>query len=235
LIYADAVVADYWEIHEKHFAGKKIGEAIADVLPHVVYKAVNSTEKTIQLYLREKADHFITQSFLQTTPDVHDACKSLIGQDIIYLDTSALIRCIAELYSENGKGPLTTAIRSAKHLAIQFRVWKQHVDELVAHLRGPVLLEWTNHFKELAPDKREPFLWSSPTLLGVFHEASTLRNRTFSSLVEEILGHGNEWENTTEFLQEELGVIVEECPKPDDNKEWQDIFGTWLGNKRQSF
>ncbi|MCA8990751.1 MAG: hypothetical protein KDA88_02170 [Planctomycetaceae bacterium] len=234
LIYADAVVADFWRLHAQQFASRKIGEAIDDVLPHVVYKAVNSADKTMQLYLREKADHFITQSFLQTTPDVHEACKSLIGQDIIFLDTSALIRCVAELYSETGKGPLTTAIRSARHLAIQFRVWMQHIDELVAHLRGPILLEWENHFKELPEEERDPFLWSAPTLLGVFHEASVLRNRTFPSLVEEILGRGNEWENTVEFLQEELGVRVEECPKLEDNEEWKDIFGEWLGNKRRS-
>jgi hypothetical protein len=60
------------------------------------------------------------------------------------------------------------------------------------------------------------------------------RGRSFRHLVEEILGQGNEWENVREFLEEELGVTVEEMPQIHNHEEWEDIFGKWLDEKRRN-
>lgn len=234
IIYADRLLDAFVKNNPLRGAAKALKDAVADVLPHVLYTVLNSRDNEVQAYLRDKADLFIMQAFLQVTPDVYEACRNLVGQDTVYLDTSALIRCVAELYSEAGHGPLTAALRCARALNTRLCVWKSHIDELVTHLRGPVLLEWENHLSALNESEIEPYLWTAPTLLKVFADASRRRHRGFRQLVEEIIGRANEWENTKEYLIQELGIVVENTPAQEDNAWWSNVFGVWLANKRKS-
>jgi hypothetical protein len=72
---------------------------VLDLLPHALYVTLNSKDEEIAEYLRSKADLFIIHSFLQVTPDVQQACRKILSGDILYLDTTILVRCLAEYYS----------------------------------------------------------------------------------------------------------------------------------------
>ncbi len=97
------------------------------------------------------------------------ACQKLIGNDLIYLDTTILIRCIAELFSKNSARPLVTTLRYARELGIKLRTWRPYVDELVAHLKGPVLLEWDEHRGTVAPERLDAYFSTVPALIGAFY------------------------------------------------------------------
>jgi hypothetical protein len=70
----------------------------------------------VRQHLRGKADLFIIHGFLQATPDVQQACRRLLGGDILYLDTTILIRCIAEHYSIGDRKPLLDTLNGAKQV-----------------------------------------------------------------------------------------------------------------------
>ena len=69
---------------------------LRDLLPSALFITLNTKNEEIAKYLRAKADLFIVHGFLQVTPDVQQACRRLLGGDLLYLDTTILIRCIAE-------------------------------------------------------------------------------------------------------------------------------------------
>ncbi len=94
--------------------GKVIGrDIILDLLPHAMYVTLNSKDQEIAKYLRAKADLFIIRSFLQVTPDVQKACRKLLSSDVLYLDTTILIRCIAEFHSLSERRPLLNTLEAA--------------------------------------------------------------------------------------------------------------------------
>ena len=233
-MFADRLVRQYVEKNRLKIGAKSLEDALQDVLPHSLYALTNSKDESVQEYLRAKADLLIRQSMLQVTPDLYEACRNVLGNDIIYLDTSALIRCVAEYFSPDGQRPLTVALKNAQSANTRCRVLRTHIDELIAHIRGPVLLEWENHIASLESAALDAALWTAPTLIKVIYAESLRRGRAFRALVEEVIGSSNEWENAKEFLYEELGVEVEEAEQPEDNAWWQRVFGLWLANKRRS-
>ena len=121
-------------------------DIILDLLPHALYQALNSEDEDVAKYLRAKADLFIIRRFLQLTPEVQKACRKLLSRDVLYLDTTILIWCLAEYYSPSERGPLMETLAAARKLDFKLKTWTPYVEELVAHLQGPVLLEWRNHF-----------------------------------------------------------------------------------------
>ncbi len=125
-------------------ASKVTEDALEDILPSIVFRAINSEDPDTKAYLRGKADLFIVEAFLQASPDVQKACKKLFADDILFADTSILIRCLAEKYSLRGDGPLLRTFQSARQLGIKLRTWRPWVEEFASHLKGPVKLEWMN-------------------------------------------------------------------------------------------
>lgn len=108
---------------------------------------LGTNDQEVRKYLRGKADLFIVHGFLQATPDVQEACKKLLANDVLYLDTSILIRCIAEYYSAGTRKPLLETIAGARRLGYQLRTWWSYIGELVFHLRNRVEQEWYNHYR----------------------------------------------------------------------------------------
>ena len=215
--------------------GKVIGrDIILDLLPHAMYVTLNSKDQKIVKYLRAKADLFIIRSFLQVTPDVQKACRKLLSSDVLYLDTTILIRCIAEFHSLSERRPLLNTLEAARKLGFKLWTWLPYIEELVSHIKGPVLLEWQNHFQGLSENQLEPMLRTAPTLLRVFHKRAEAEGGNLESIVEEIIGKTNVLENATEFLKEEFGVSSQEFQMGDRlDEEKQAIYGEWLDGKRR--
>lgn len=226
---------------DKHPLPKREGkekltyEKVLDLLLHALYVTLNSKDEEIAKYLRSKADLFIIHSFLQVTPDVQRACQKLLSGDILYLDTTILVRCIAEYYSPPERRPLSKTLEGARKLGFQLRTWCRYIEELVSHLQGPVRLEWTNHFLGLPKDQVEAMLRTAPTLIHVFHRWVEAQGGSLESIVEEIIGKTNAQENATEFLKEEFVIESHEFPPQDnhDETEWERVFGAWLNGKRR--
>lgn len=235
VINAERLVSIYLEAHPPANGNPKLTvQIITDILPHALYSTLNSPQADTRQYLRSKADLFIMQAFLQVTPDVQAACQKILSNDVIYLDTTIIIRCIAEMFSGDAQKPLTQTLRSAQKLGIQLRTWRPYIDELVSHLKGPVRLEWLNHFREIRPGDMEPYLRTAPTLIGIFHNYCQTAGGNVGSVVDQIIGTSNETENAIEFLREELGVTTECLPSVEAGQEQdfrQKAFGLWLGGK----
>jgi hypothetical protein len=208
-------------------------EILLDLLPHALYVTLNSKDEEIAKYLRSKADLFIIHGFMQVTPDVQDACKKLLGGDVLYLDTTILVRCIAEHCSLSGRRPLLNTLEGARKLGYQLRTWRPYIGELVSHLKGRVLLEWANHFRGLSKDVLEASLRTAPTLINVFYKRVEAEGGSLDGIVEEIIGRSNEQENAIEFLKELFAIETEELPPQDaeDERERQRVYGAWLEGK----
>ena len=209
-------------------------DIILDLLPHALYVTLNSKDQEIAQYLRSKADLFIIRSFLQATPEVQKACRKLLSHDVLYLDTTILVRCIAEFYSSPRQQPLVNTLAAARQLGFKLRTWLPYIEELVSHINGPVLLEWRNHFQGLSENQLEPMLRTAPTLLRVFHQRVEAEGGSLESIVEEITGKTNVLENAAEFLKEEFGIESKEFQLGDGlDEEEQTIYGEWLNGKRR--
>ena len=215
--------------------GKVISrDIILDLLPHAMYVTLNSKDQEIAKYLRSKADLFIIRSFLQVTPDVQQACRKLLSRDILYLDTTILVWCIAESYSLSERRPLLETLAAARELGFKLWTWIPYIGELVSHLEGPILLEWRNHFQGVPKNQLEPRLRTAPTLLRVFHQWVETEGGGLEGIVEDIIGKTDVLENAAEFLQEEFGIQSQEFQLGDGlDDEKQKIYGEWLNRKRR--
>jgi hypothetical protein len=187
-------------------------EQVMDLLPPALFATLNTKDEEVRKFLRGKADLFIIHGFLQATPDIQEACRRLLGGDVLYLDTSILIRCIAEHYSTGSRKPLLDTLEGAKRLGYQLRTWKPYIDELVSHLRNRVEQEWFNHYRNRNPDELAALLPTARTLVRVFCERAKADRRKLPTIIEEILGETNEQDNAVEFIREVFGIATEELP-----------------------
>jgi hypothetical protein len=238
ILNSERLVEEYLREHPLSAVRGKHGlteESVRDLLPHALYVTLNSKDGEIAQYLRWKADLFIMHGFLQVTPDVQKACQKLLGGDILYLDTTILVRCIAEYYSPPELRPVLQTLGGARRVGCQLRTWQPYIGELVSHLKGPVLLEWINNFRGLPKERLDGMLRTAPTLINVFYRSVAEQGGTLEGIVAEILGSTNEQENAAEFLREEFGIDTQELPPHDgiDELERQRIFGAWLDGKRR--
>lgn len=210
-------------------------EQVKDLLPPALFATLNTNDQEVRKYLRGKADLFIVHGFLQTTPDVQEACRKLLGGDILYLDTTILIRCIAEHYSSGSRKPLLDTLEGAKQLGYQLRTWKPYIGELVAHLRNRVQQEWANHYRHRSPKELAVLLRTARTLVRVFCERAKAHGGTLPDIVNEILGKTNEQDNAIEFLREVFGIVTEELPRldGDDEEVRSRAHEAWLTVKRR--
>lgn len=209
-------------------------EVLLDLLPHALYLTLTSNDEETIRYVRAKADLFIIRGFLDITPDVQAACRKLLGGDTLYLDTTILIRCIAEHFSPPERRPVLQTLEGARKLGFRLRTWRAYINELVSHLKGPVLREWDNHFRGVPKDRIEAMLRTAPTLLTVFHSWISAKGGSLDEVVEDIIGKTNTMENAEEFLQQEFGIEAEELSSQDTQEEWVRVYGAWLEGKRRS-
>jgi hypothetical protein len=210
-------------------------EQIKDLLPPALFATLNTKDEEVRKYLRGKADLFIIHGFLQVTPDVQNACRKLLGGDILYLDTTILIRCIAEHYSTGSRKPLLDTLDGAKKLGYQLRTWEPYIEELMSHLRNRVQQEWENHYHYRSPEEIVRLLRTARTLVRVFCERAKVEGRILPDFVDEILGTTNEQENATEFLKEIFGIVTEALPRLDGEDEGvrKRVYYGWSKFKRR--
>lgn len=210
-------------------------EQVNDLLPSALFSVLNSEEQELQHYLRAKADLFIVHGFLQVTPDIQQACARLLGHDVLYLDTTILIRCLAEHYSTGKRTPLLNTIEAAKRVGYQIRTWKPYINELVSHLRNRVLKEWINHYKARHPEELRTLLRAARTLVRVFCERAERDGKQLSDYVTEVIGESNYLENAAEFLKEVFGIVTEDLPAFDDEdgELRERVEKAWLEEKRR--
>ena len=210
-------------------------EQLRDLLPHALFTTLNAKDEEVRQYLRAKADLFIVHGFLQATPNVQEACQKLLGGDILYLDTTILIRCIAEHYSTGSRKPLLDTLEGAKRLGYQLRTWKPYIGELVSHLRNRVQQEWSNHYQRRSSEELAVLLRTARTLIRVFCDRVKADGGSLPDIVDEILGTANEHENAVEFLKEVFGITTQELPRLDGDDE--DMRGrahnAWSREKRR--
>ncbi|MGK9046678.1 hypothetical protein KXR63_04820 [Stutzerimonas chloritidismutans] len=180
--------------------------AAKDLLPHAIFEVLSSSAPEIKNYIRAKTDLFIINSFLQVTPDVQAACKKLLSGDLLFLDTTILVRCVAESLLPEGNQPILQALHCAKLAGYKLKTWDIYIDELVSHIRGPVMLEWANHYAGKPHESISQMLRTAPTLLNVFYRASVDKGTTFGKIAEGIVGKTNFRENIVEFLKNEFYI-----------------------------
>lgn len=236
ILNAEKLVGTFLKAHPLSEVEMRNGlnnENVLDLLPHSLYTTLTSADEEVSRYLRSKADLFIIHSFLQITPDVQKACQKILTGDVLYLDTTILIRCIGEYYSPSERRPLLKTLESARKLGYQLRTWQPYLSELVSHIKGPVLLEWVNHFRGESKDKIEEMLRTAPTLINVFYRWIEAHGGVVENIISEIIGKSNHVENASEFLMEEFGIKSFEYPPVDlkDQPEQQQILKTWFEEK----
>lgn len=208
---------------------------VMDLLPTALFATLASKDEEVRKYLRGKADLFILHGFLQVTPDVQEACRRLLGGDVLYLDTTILIRCIAEHYSLGNRKPLLDTLEGAKRLGYQLRTWTPYIGELVSHLRNRVQQEWVNHYQSRRPEELAILLRTARTLIRVFCESAKAEGKSLPDIVDEIVGINNHQENAIEYLKEVFDVKTEDLPvlDGDDETDRSRAHDAWKKLKRR--
>ena len=190
---------------------------VLDLLPGAIFHVLNDDENgDLKRYLRAKADAFVWQAFMQNTPDVQAVCKKLLQGDTIFLDTSVLVRCIAERHLPANRRPLLTTLAHARTLNFKLQTFQCYIDELISHIKGPVLLEWRNHYKQHIKGSIAAEAPEATTLIRVFDSSP---DKSVEDCVMEVTGNYNESVNTQEFLQHEFGVTCAELFRPQNDEE----------------
>ncbi len=234
ILNTEELVTQFLKMEKPSLAMEEI--QIMDIAPSAIFQLVSSGDSDILSYLRSKSDIFVAQAFLQSTPDIQKACKKLFGRDVIYVDTTAIIHCTAELYDQDSPKFLMKTLETARNLGIRIKTFRPFMEEFVAHLRGPVLLEWQNHLRDASAQQQEARLEVSPRLIEVFVRSGSMGGPTIEQIVSEILGDSNQNQNATDFIQHEFGIAVEDIPKgfdKEEHAEWELVFGHWLEQKRR--
>ncbi len=238
IMNTEELVAQYLHsVEDNASAPEANGAAVMDILPPAIFKVISSKDPETRSYLRSKSDVFVVQAFLQSTPDVQKVCRKLFGHDVVYVGTTILIHCAAELYGEGTSRRLMGTLETASRLGVKIKTFRPFVQEFVAHLQGPVLLEYLNHFQSQGPAEREARLQVAPRLISVFAQYAAAYGGSVESVVHDIIGSTNCVENAVEFIKEEFGIQTEAIPElesPVDHEEWQGTFGKWLASKRRS-
>jgi len=210
-------------------------EQLKDLLPHALFTTLNAKDEEVRKYLRGKADLLILHGFLQATPDVQEACRKLLGGDVLYLDTTILIRCIAEYYATGSRKPLLDTLEASRRLGYQLRTWKPYIGELVSHLRNRVEQEWSNRYRHRSPEEQTVLLRTARTLVRVFCERAKADGKMLPDIVDEILGATDEQENAVEFLKDVFNVDTDDLPNLDgDDEELRSrAHDAWMRSKRR--
>jgi hypothetical protein len=119
ILNAERLVQSYLDHHPlPKNKGKVTREIMLDILPHALFITLNSSDEEIVKYLRSKADLFIIHSFLQITPDVQEACRTLLGHDNPHTVHRRVLFSSREAPSlENARGCQETGF-SAPNLAL---------------------------------------------------------------------------------------------------------------------
>jgi len=154
----------------------------------------------------------------------------------VYVDTTILILCTAEIFTPDSPRFLLRTLETARQIGIKIRTFRPFMQEYVAHLKGPVLLEWFNHFQGRDVETLGGRFQTAPTLIRAFHKSAQESRRSVEQLVYDIIGRSNNVENVTEFFKEEIGITTEEIPTKssgEDQTELETIFGVWLAHKRR--
>ena len=233
VLNTEELVGLYLDANEDY--GDLDREQVLDIVPTAVYSIISNRETHVHDYLRSKSDLFISQAFLQADPDVQKACKKLFGRDLIYVDTTVLVHCLAELYEPGSPKLLTSTLVTACKLGVKIRTFRPFVEEVVSHLKGPVLREWLNHYQgkstaEIVGGR------AVPRLIEVFELAKKTTGKSVEELVRDVIGKTNQIANAIEFIQEEFKIEVDEISKAEneeEHSEWETIFGEWLGAKKR--
>ena len=209
--------------------------AVKDLLPHAMFEILRSSNTEIQSYVKAKSDLFIINSFLQVTPDVQAACKKLLSGDLLFLDTTILVRCVAESLLPADSRPILQALSCAKLAGYKLRTWTPYIDELVSHIRGPVMLEWANHYASESHDAIVKMLRTASTLINVFYLASIKEHTTFNKVAESIIGKTNYKENIAEYLLKEFDIKTDDLRPDSDsaigNEERDRVLTAWRDGK----
>lgn len=211
-------------------------EVVMDIAPTALYLIISTENKEIRQYLRSKSDVFIAQTFLQSTPDVQKAFSKLFGKDTIYVDTTVLINCTSELYTINSPQLLLSTLKTARKLGIRVKTFQPFVDEFVAHLKGPVLLEWKNHFQGKPFHYQESRFNAAPILVQTFSNYEPQNPNSVSKIIDTILGDEDQIANATEYIHEEFHIETETIPavtEPTAQGEWEYTLKKWKENKRR--
>jgi hypothetical protein len=237
VLNAESLVERYLkEINPQLLNKKEDREIIFDLVPHTLFKVINSKNNEIPSYLRRKADLFIIGSLMQISPDVQECCKNLLGNDHFYLDTTVLIKCAAEYFMPPEMQHFLKALRNAKAIGIKIKTFQTCIQEVVSHIQGPIYLEWINNFKGKPHEEIEESLHLQPTLFKVFYFVEKNGGSKFEKSINSIIGQDNYIENVVEFFEKELNIVCEPhkiFKSAEANKEWQEIFGIWLEIKRK--
>jgi hypothetical protein len=210
-------------------------DILRDILPHALYNILSSGEGSVRRYLRDKGDIFIMEAFMQASPDVQKACKALFGNDVIYVETTILIRALCEKFSVEEDGPLLQTLRYARTLGVKFFTFHAYLEELVSHLKGPVLLEWRNHEGNVSRAGLPAYIRTAPAMIGVLRSHEQRTGVTMEEVVHDIIGNQNEVENAIEFIKEEFGILTQVLPdrkEAGEQVEWEELLGNWIAAKR---
>jgi hypothetical protein len=120
-------------------------------------------------------------------------------------------------------------------MGCRLRTWRPYIAELVSHLKGPVLLEWINHYKSLRADEMNGLLRTAPTLIGVFHKYVASAGGNVELIVEEIIGKSNAHENAIEYFRQLFNIETEDLPPADgvDEALRARVRDAWLEHKKK--
>jgi hypothetical protein len=239
ILNAEKLIEEFLKVHplpRPTAVSPLTAEQVMDLLPPALFATLNKNDDEVRRFIRGKADLFIVHGFLQVTPDVQEACRKLLGGDVLYLDTTVLIRCLADHYTTaGGRKPLLDTFEAAKKLGYQLRTWRPYIGELVSHLRNRVKQEWANHYRDRSPEELSVLLRTARPLIRVFCARAAEDHRSLSDIVEEIIGSTNEQENAVEYLEEVFGIETDDLPERDstDKALYEHVHSLWSKAKRQ--
>ena len=184
------------DVREKGNAG--LGGNVVGLLINTVEWLVQTTDRTIQAYLRRSADAYTLLAFLRAAPDVQRVVEKLFSHGRVWLDTSIVLPAMAESLLRREQQRFSSLLRLAQDAGLELRVTPGVVEELERHLHRSLVCQRTH----------EPWKGRIPFMLSVY-TASGEPLSDYPRWVEQFAGASRPEDDIAAYLIDVFGVEME--------------------------
>lgn len=189
----DLVIKD---IGDNGHAG--LGGTVVTVLLSALERLIQTTDSTVQAYLRRSTDAYTLLAFLRAVPDVQRVVEKLFSHGRVWLDTSIVLPAMAETLLREEQQRFSSLLRLAGDAGLELRVTPGVVEEVERHLnRSLVCL-------------RSHELWKGhiPFMLSIYAVSGQALS-DYPHWIEQFAGRTRPEDDIAEYLNEVFGVEME--------------------------
>lgn len=175
-----------------------LGGKIVGLLTNAVEWLVQTSDPTIQAYLRRSADAYTLLAFLRAVPDVQRVVEKLFSHGRVWLDTSIVLPAMAETLLRGEQQRFSSLLRLAQDAGLELRVTRGVVEEVERHLHRSLVCQRT----------REPWQGRIPFMLSIY-TASGEPLSDYPHWVEQFAGRARPEDDIAAYLGDVFGVEIE--------------------------